>query len=527
MAAPLLTTGLAAFAVALVATPVVLAVMSRVGVVDRPDGRRKLHRRPIPLAGGLAVWFGLVAAVWLGHVVGGPSPPSGDDWFWPAFLVASGLICAVGLADDAFQLRGRHKLLGQVTAVAVLIGGGLMIRRIDLFGWDVELGVMAVPFTLFWLLGAINAINLIDGMDGLASTVGGMIGLALAIMAAITGHGDEAMVAAALVGGLLGFLIFNFPPAKIFLGDTGSMMVGLILGAVAVRATLKEPATVALAAPVAIWTLPILDVSMAILRRKLTGRSIYATDRGHLHHRLGQHGQSNRGTLLLVAGLCGVTTAGALASVAFRSEWIAAASAASVAAFLILTRRFGHSECMLLARRTRSFATSLFAVRRGEPPAREHRSRLQGTREWEQLWESLVAFADRLGLASVQFDVSLPSLNEEFFASWKRGPQAAAGTFRVDIPLGSGREPIGWLRITGHCPSERACNWIGELVEGLRPFEAQVLDLVGSGLRDSEPVPAERFERSTEVRWEAPTDVEWPPADGQGALAATGLGEEA
>src|SRR5439155_8367461 len=136
------------------------------------------------------------------------------------------------------------------------------------------------------LLGAINSLNLIDGMDGLLGSVGLILSLALAVMAALAGHWGAAAVAVALAGALLGFLPFNLPPASVFLGDSGSMLVGLVLGTLAIQSSLKAPATIALATPVALLILPIFDTTVAILLRTMTGRSLYTTDRGHLLHRL-------------------------------------------------------------------------------------------------------------------------------------------------------------------------------------------------------------------------------------------------
>jgi len=480
--APQLSIGLVSLAASAVLTPVAMLVMTRIGLVDLPDGHRKLHRRAVPLAGGIAVWLSVVIAALLAPMTAGIQFPwDGDDLFWPAFLLSSFLLCLVGLADDKWNLRGRHKLFGQMVAVSVLLASGLVVQSVQVFGYRIDLGpVLAIPFTLFWLLGAVNAMNLVDGMDGLAATIGGMIGLALSAMASMNNHPAESAIAAALVGGIAGFFIYNFPPARVFMGDTGSMVIGLILGVVAVRASVKGPATIALAAPVAIWTLPILDASMAILRRKLTGRSILIPDRAHLHHRLSERGLGPRSSLLLVAALCGVTTSGALASMSYGAEWMAPAVALGVIAFLAVTRLFGHSELALLARQTSAFAQSMVPFR--SVRNREHRSRLQGTKEWDRLWESLVTFADSCGLDSVQLDVNLPSLHEEFFASWDRRRNSGGRLYRADIPLCSpGHGSIGSLRIAGRCASDSSCAWIGELIEGLRPFEAQIAELIVLG----------------------------------------------
>src|SRR5262249_20696536 len=181
-------------------------------------------------------------------------------------------------------LRGRYKLLGQVFAVGAVLAYGVRVEAVHLFAWRIELGWFAVPFTLFWLLGAINSLNLLDGMDGLLGTVGTIVSLAIAALAAVPGHWAEAAVAATLAGALLGFLRYNWPPATIFLGDAGSMLIGLVIGVLAIRCSLKGTATVALATPMALLIIPIFDTAAAIVRRKLTGRSIYSTDRAHLHH---------------------------------------------------------------------------------------------------------------------------------------------------------------------------------------------------------------------------------------------------
>lgn len=487
MILPQLSAALIALAIAAVLTPVVMYIMTMIGLVDRPDGHRKLHRRTVPVAGGLAVWLAIVATISLGYSVGGLFPHYEEGSFWLAFLLSSVLLCLVGLADDTWNLRGRHKFFGQVIAVSFVMANGLIVRSVQIFGHDIALGIMAVPFTLFWLIGAINAMNLIDGMDGLAATVGGMIGVALTVMAAYNGHMSESIVAAALVGGVLGFLIYNFPPARVFLGDTGSMLIGLVLGVVAIKASLKGPATIALAAPVAIWTLPILDASMAILRRKLTGRSILIPDRAHIHHRLSERGFTPRRSLLLIATLSGITTIGALASVLYQTDWIAPFVALAVTLFLAGTRLFGHSEFALLARRTRVFVQSMIPARSSIGP-REHRSRLQGTKEWDTLWESLVTFADRCGLDSVQLSVSLPSLHEEFFADWNRRKADPFGRhYRADIPLCSEiYGSFGTLRIAGYCRDESACTWISEMIEGLRPFETQIVELLAG---ESQAIP--------------------------------------
>jgi UDP-GlcNAc:undecaprenyl-phosphate GlcNAc-1-phosphate transferase len=204
----------AGFCCCLVLTPLARALGGRYGILDRPDGRRKTQTNPIPRTGGLAVLGSALLVLTVVAVV----TPFGDllrERQSQLLGIALGSLCiaAVGVADDLGRLRGRHKLLGQCAAVAVVLYGGVTVRTIHLFGHGVELGMLAIPFTAFFLLGAINSLNLIDGMDGLLSSVAVTICLAMAAMAAGAGHWATSAVAIALAGALLGFLRYNFPPA--------------------------------------------------------------------------------------------------------------------------------------------------------------------------------------------------------------------------------------------------------------------------------------------------------------------------
>src|SRR5437773_318504 len=227
-------------------------------------------------------------------------------------------------------------------------------------------------------------------------------------MATINQQFQVAAIAAAMAGSLLGFLFFNFPPATIFLGDCGSMLIGLVVGVLAIESSLKGAATVALTVPAALLVIPILDTSAAIVRRKLTGRSIYATDRGHLHHVLLRHGLSNRGVLVLVGGLCLVAGVGAFLSLYMNSELYALVSALVVVVVLVATRLFGHAEFLLLKER---LLAVVFAVRHGHEHGRVHQStvRLQGSADWNDLWRHVTDCAEQLCLRAVRLDVNAPA----------------------------------------------------------------------------------------------------------------------
>lgn len=461
--------------VSLAVVPLARSLARHVGLVDRPDGRRKLHQRIVPVAGGVAilassllVLFGVFASSF-----------EAADWFANntqllGLLPGAILICFVGVLDDRVGLRGRYKLAGQVFAVGVVMAFGLRVDAVHLFAWRVELGWFAIPFTLFWLLGAINSLNLLDGMDGLLGTVGTIVCLAIAVLAALHGHWAEAAVAATLAGALLGFLRYNLPPATIFLGDAGSMLIGLVIGVLAIRCSLKGTTTVALATPLALLILPIFDTSAAIIRRKLTGRSIYTTDRGHLHHCLLGHGMSRPKVLLLVSSLCLLTVIGVLASTAYQSEILALLSAAAVVAILIATKLFGHAEFMLLLKSFGAFLKSL--VGRGRRGAHQVEVRLQGSVDWRDYWGRLTACAERLNLSGLRLDVNAPALQEGYHARWYGSGRVNGEepeVWSADVLLSVGGRSVGRITLTGARDGEAvwrkvaAVAEIGEQIEAL------------------------------------------------------------
>lgn len=492
------------FALCLVFTPFLRQVALRWGLVDHPDGRRKIHARPIPVVGGVAIFFAtnvtLIAALaWSGswnELVGEHGPV-----YFGLFL-ASAVIATVGVIDDSRGLRGRHKLAGQVLAVVIVMAFGLQVRSIGLLGWHIDLGSLAPLFTAFWLLGAINSLNLIDGMDGLLGSVGVIIALSMAVMALLIGQWLAACVAAALAGALLGFLCFNFPPAAIFMGDCGSMLVGLVVGVLAIESSLKAPATVALAGPLALLVIPIFDTSAAIVRRKLTGRSIYTTDRGHLHHLL-QHQMPKRRVLLLVAGLCLLASGGALTTLAFNNELFAVLSVVVVIGVLMLRRLFGHAEFLLIKER---LLAATVALRYGHQIGRVHQLevRLQGSADWNELWRELTACAEQVNLKTVCLDVNAPAIHEGYHARWDRvqgGNTDGAGFWRAEMPLCAHGQIIGRLELHGPRGPESVWPKIALVAKIVEDVELAVSNL-------TPPLPPPRLASPRASRSDSPGRAE-------------------
>ena len=494
---------LTAFFISALTAPVAGRLALRLGIVDAPDGHRKLHARAVPLTGGPTLFVASFAAVaatlwWFPDLL---KSTANDRMFLMALCAAGGFIVTIGLIDDRFGLRGRQKLAGQIIAALIMLPSGIVIREMSVFGIDISFGDFAPIVTLVTLVGAMNALNLIDGVDGLACTTGIVLSLSIAAVTYVCGgRPDGLMISLILAGSLCGFLIYNFPPARMFLGDSGSMLIGLILGAVALKCSIKQYAAATLMMPTAIWAIPLFDVLMAIVRRKLTGRSIYETDRGHLHHCLERKGISSGWLLIVVAALCGITGAGAIAASALENDMLAAIGVVTALMLLVLTRSFGHTEMSLLYRRLRRLTGSM--LRRSAPVQtvlHDEEVRLNGDHGWQQLWETLTDFAERFEMDSVELMVHLPRIGEEYHASWKTKTNTQLHEeWRSEIPLVVNGMGVGYIRVAGAVGDGSICKWMSELIGGLEAFEAELVVLI-EDLRSQQldgPVASETVESS-------------------------------
>jgi UDP-GlcNAc:undecaprenyl-phosphate GlcNAc-1-phosphate transferase len=463
----------------------------RLNLVDRPDGRRKVQTKPVPVAGGVAVLLSVTITLLLVWLWSTPENKLlwGEGKRLAVLLLAGTAICFLGVVDDFGRLRGRHKLLGQVLVASAVALSDVWVDTVYLFSWKIDLGLLSFPFTVFLLLGAINSLNLLDGMDGLLGSVGGIICLTLAAMAWLNGSLATVCITLALAGALLGFLRYNFPPASVYLGDGGSMLIGLLVGVLAIESSLKSAATVALAAPLGLLTIPIFDTTAAILRRKLTGRSIYSTDRGHIHHCLLRHGWGTRRTLLLVSGFCLLAAGGALASLIFKMDVLALLSAVGVVAILVAGRLFGHAELALVAKRTAALLSSLVRFPAGGN-AREYEIRLQGSVEWGSLWAAVNSYGEELNLCTVRLDINAPALHENYHARWDRANSPAdteaEGLWRTEIPLTVRGQVVGRIQVTGQHDGTPIWEKVAALARIGEDFEKKAALLTS---QSAEPLP--------------------------------------
>lgn len=289
-----------ALGVTALATPIVARVARVLGAVDQPD-ERKVNRRPnIPLLGGVAVAVGFFVAVALSVVVaGGALNFKGRV---EAYLLGGALLLGVGAWDDRFGIKAGTKLAMQLGAAALAIAFGFQLDHLtDPFSRNVlEFPTwLAWLATTIWIVGVTNAINLIDGLDGLATGVSLIIGVTLTFIAWQSGGITAAVVGAAYVGALLGFLPFNFSPARIFLGDTGALFIGYVLSLIALEAYQKVTVLTFLV-PILALAVPIIDTGLSVLRRMRRKAPIFSPDRLHIHHRLLQSEGSQRSAVLSI-----------------------------------------------------------------------------------------------------------------------------------------------------------------------------------------------------------------------------------
>ncbi|SEN12645.1 UDP-GlcNAc:undecaprenyl-phosphate GlcNAc-1-phosphate transferase [Stigmatella aurantiaca] len=286
------------------------------GWVDQANSSRKVHVQPIPRLGGVAIVAGFFAPLCALFLV-----DSGVGLLFQSYrelllgLFGGGAIIAMlGLYDD---LKGANARLKFAVQFAVALGLYELGFRVELianpFGPELPLGVLSLPFTVMWVVGVINAINLIDGLDGLAGGVAFFGVSTNFILSLVRGDVVMCLLMAALAGAILGFLVFNFNPASIFMGDTGSMFLGFVLAAVSLKTSTKSGTAVAMLVPIMSLGLPIMDTLIAMVRRTMLGRPMFSADKEHIHHRLmSRMVLSHRASVLVLYGVCGLFTLTAL-----------------------------------------------------------------------------------------------------------------------------------------------------------------------------------------------------------------------
>ncbi len=279
-------------------TPPVRLLAYRIGAIDVPTDARRMHRKPMPRIGGLAIYIAFVVStiVFCEH-----------SMHLYAIWIGGGMLVTLGVLDDVFRLSALLKLFVQLGASAIaVIAFGVRIEYVTLFGQTFHFGFLAIPITILWITGLTNAINLIDGLDGLACGVSAITALSMFGVVLVSGDIGSAVLTAVLVASCVGFLPYNMNPARIFMGDTGALFLGYTLSIISVQGLFKLHTMLSFLAPCAIFALPLLDTTTAIVRRVLTGHSPFAPDRGHLHHRLVDMGFTHKEAVKILYAICGL-----------------------------------------------------------------------------------------------------------------------------------------------------------------------------------------------------------------------------
>ncbi|MGE5193485.1 MAG: MraY family glycosyltransferase, partial [Deltaproteobacteria bacterium] len=417
-------------------------------ILDFPDKQRKLHSRATPRTGGLAICAALLLGVVEAHGLhAAQAMADAESVRFTAFLLLSAaLLCGLGLWDDKYGLRARSKFAWQAVAILPFVCWGRSTATTVLFGWHLDFAWLAVPVMLFWLVSCTNFVNLLDGLDGLAGSVGLIVSLAVAVLAWWNQIPEASLLALILSGALVGFLMFNWPPARIFLGDSGSLPLGFLVGALALEASAKKAAGLTLAVPLVLLSIPMFDTSMAILRRKLNGRRIGQGDRGHIHHCLRDRGWSPTQTLLSIGSMCTATAAAAVLATVFNNDLIAVGICLAVLAVLISGRLFGFNETVLLMRHFQAVGAFLKSVPRVlRMKFVVVRLEAAVTAGQLDLWNKIIKRAKRLDGLEIEFACEhLPSGRKLTSLVWTSGGGASPGgefpvwQFSYFVPRGAG-----------------------------------------------------------------------------------------
>jgi len=299
-------TGLSAFLLAallaLTCTPIARALAMRWGAIDIPRGRH-IHKAPTPLMGGLAMYLAFCVTLLLFFPI---------DRNHLALIGGATVVVVTGIFDDIFELKPLIKLIAQIAAacVVVFVSTNVVINHIFLFNQYIEFGFWAYPLTILWIVALINAMNWIDGLDGLACGVSAISSLALLVITVMMADSTSAVITAILAGSCIGFLPYNFNPAKIFMGDTGAMFLGYILAVISAQGVFKTHAIISFVIPFLIFGFPLLDAAISIIRRLLAHKAPWAADKNHLHHKLIDMGLNTRqsvGILYAISGILAIS----------------------------------------------------------------------------------------------------------------------------------------------------------------------------------------------------------------------------
>jgi UDP-GlcNAc:undecaprenyl-phosphate/decaprenyl-phosphate GlcNAc-1-phosphate transferase len=464
-----------AFTAAVLSAPAVRLLAVRIGAVDRPDGKRKIHSKPMPRLGGLVITVAVLAAPAVYLLL---APRSGDNglslafsWKLAGFAAGFLTILALGIVDDITGVRPRVKIIFQTAAVIAVFAAGF---RAELPFFDRDSLWLSFPITWFWFVACINAMNLVDGMDGLAGGVAFFVGAVIFALAALYSKIAVALVAAAFLGSVVGFLMYNFHPAVMFLGDSGSMLLGYMIATLAVAGSLRSHAMVAMLIPILALGVPIMDTLLAILRRWSRRLPISQADREHIHHKLLSMGLSHREAVIVLYSACLALASGALA-VASRNDIMVGITLGTLCiAGVAAVRIIGANELAALFKR---LGESLRANREERVAAAEKKAIfwLRQAESLDDVRSAMVSYVDSLNAATAVVHLGGPSSEALFEARGARVGEAGQGSSEaMSVPYSPGRE--AFLVVRG-----RGCETVAFSAEFRSVFTAALAGISQQG----------------------------------------------
>lgn len=292
----LYTLAVVSIIISAILTPVVKKFAIKIKVIDVPKDNRRIHKNPIPLLGGLAIYFSFILTL---IIRAGKLSKSEIG-----IIIGATIIVIGGFLDDKFDIRPWKKLMIQIAAALTLVVFGVRIllvtNPISSSELYISVGIFSIPLTIIWVVGITNALNLIDGLDGLAAGVAFISAVTIFIIALLNNRTEAAVLTSILAGAILGFLPYNFNPASIFMGDTGAQLLGFLLAAISMEGAIKSAAAFSIVVPILALGIPIYDTLFAMIRRKINGKPIMQADKGHLHHRLLDKGLTQRQAVIIM-----------------------------------------------------------------------------------------------------------------------------------------------------------------------------------------------------------------------------------
>ena len=444
------------FILTVVATPIARWLGLRIGLIDSPDQYRKIHRNAIPLGGGIAVFVGFVIPIVMAFQIDrikDALPPEARDMIVILFVGGS-MAMLMGLADDMRNLKARWKIVFQILSASIAYSGGFRVDAISSpFGTSIELGYASYVVTVMWFLLCMNALNLVDGLDGLSAGIGFIVSVTLLGVNLAAENTFGTLLNACLSGALLGFLLFNFNPASIFLGDSGSMFIGFLIAAISLLTKTKTETATALLIPLIALGVPIYDMALAIIRRWSARNPISVADRRHIHHRLLAHGFSQREAVTVLYGTSVVLCLAAVIVVFTRSQYSALILVLLALAMVLGTRVLKLVDLTELRNRLRQDHEEHMWRKSVTLKVEKVLQQCGSSQTLDELWDTLTVAFESLELNKASCHINLAKIQRSWNWEANRPANQASpaishlDTFELSLMLSLGEEAAGTLTL--------------------------------------------------------------------------------